>query len=456
MDKTTAKLVSYTNSSSYESLTSSAIHATKRILLDTLGCAIGAYHSKPSQIACKLAMRSSSSPGARVWGSGLTSSVEAAAFANGVMVRYLDFNDTYMSKEASHPSDMIPAILAVGEACGISGKQALLAIATAFEVEMTFADTCNLFNKGFDHGFYIGLGTVVGIAQILKLNNEQVANAIALTCTPNIPTRQTRSGALTMWKGCAASASARAAIFAADLAKEGMTGPSEPFEGRHGIWDQVTGPFELPPFGGGNLPFAIERSAIKYLPTEYNSQLPLYLMLKLAKQVSAESVESIHVEVYHFTFTEIGSEPEKWRPTTRETADHSLPYMLAVALIDGSISVDSFSEERILDPQLPPFMDRIKITENLEFTQRYPISMECRIEIKTKSGASFIESGSYPKGHEKNPMTDEEVQQKFLKLCADQISKNQADSIIDAVWNIEKMDDISELLTLICIDNKQK
>jgi len=218
----------------------------------------------------------------------------------------------------------------------------------------------------------------------------------------------------------------------------------------------VTGPFELPPFGGGSLPFAIERSAIKYLPTEYNSQLPLYLMLRLAEKVSAGSVESIHVEVYRFTYTEIGSEPEKWRPTTRETADHSLPYMLAVALIDGGISVDSFSEDRILDPELPAFMDRIKITENAEFTQRYPNSMECRIEIKTKSGASFIESGSYPKGHAKNPMTDEEVKQKFLKLCVDHVSEKQAHLIMDAVWNIENIDNISELLDLIKIENSQK
>jgi 2-methylcitrate dehydratase len=452
VDKMTKTIARFATSLRYEDLTPDAVRATEKLLLDTFGCAIGAYDSEPAQIARRLAARVSSDPPSRVWGSGELSSVEAAAFANGVMVRYLDFNDTYMSKEASHPSDMIAAILAVGEAHQVSGRQALLAIATAFEVEMNFADVCNLFNKGYDHGLYIGLGAVTGIGQLLGLTEEQMGNAIALTCTPNVPTRQTRSGALTMWKGCAAAASARAAIFAAELAKEGMTGPSAAFEGRHGIFEQVTGSFELAPFPSKGAPFAVERSGLKYLPTEYNSQLPLYLILKLREKVAVEEVESIHVEVYHFTYTEIGSEPEKWRPTTRETADHSLPYMLAAALSDGGISVESFSEERIRDPQLPPLMDRIKISENAEFSRKYPESMECRIEIKTKKGERFVEAGSYPRGHHKNPMTEAEVEQKFWKLCEGKVSRPQGQSVVNAVWNLESTPDVGQLLELIRVD----
>jgi 2-methylcitrate dehydratase len=445
----TATLAEYATSLRYEDLTGDAVHALEKVLVDTIACAIGAYDSEPARIARRIASRSSSVPPARVWGSGALSSVEAAAFANGVMIRYLDFNDTYMSKEASHPSDMIGAILAVAEAQHASGKQALAAMTTAFEIEMGLADACNLFNKGFDHGLYIGLGTAAGVGQLLGLSREQMGHAFALACTPNVPTRQTRSGELTMWKGCAASASARSAIFAAELAREGMTGPSEAFEGRHGIFEQVTGPFELAPFGGNGRPFAAERTGIKYIPTEYNSQLPLYLALKLREKVAAENVESIHIEVYHFTYTEIGSEPEKWRPTTRETADHSLPYMFAVALMDGRISVESFSDERIRDPRLPALMDRIRITENAEFSRRYPESMECRIEIRTKDGDRIVEEGSYPKGHARNPMSDAEVEAKFRELCHGRVGKAQVQALLDAAWGLESMGDINALIDLI-------
>ena len=454
MDKITEKLASYATTLRYENLTPNAVRVTGKLLLDTLGCAIGGYRSEPAQIARRLAARSSSVPPARVLGTGELTSIEAAAFANGVMVRYLDFNDTFMSREVAHPSDMIPAILAVADANHASGRQVLLAIATAYEVFASFADAVSLWEKGWDHGLYIGFGATAGVGQLLQLTKEQMGNAIALASAPNVPTRQTRSGALTMWKGCAAPAAARAAIFAAQLAKEGMPGPSAAFEGRHGVWDQVTGPFELGAFGGNGAPFAVERSGIKYFPTEYHSQVPLGLILKLREKVAVDDIDAVHVETYHLTYSEIGSEPEKWRPTTRETADHSLPYMLAAALSDGGISVETFSEQRIRDPKLLPLMDRIKISENDEFTRKSPALMECRIAITTKSGARYVEEGSYPKGHAKNPMSDAEVEQKFRKLCQGIVSSGRCESILNSVRALEGTQDIGELLELVRIEDK--
>jgi 2-methylcitrate dehydratase len=454
MDKITEKLANYATTVRYEHLTPRAVRVTEKLLLDTLGCAIGGYHSEGAQIARRLAARSSSVPPARVLGTGALTSIEAAAFANGVMARYLDFNDTFMSQEVAHPSDMIPAILAVADAYHASGKQVLLAIATAYEVFASFADVCSLWNKGWDHGLYIGFGVTAGVGQLLGLTEEQMGNAIALTSAPNVPTRQTRSGALTMWKGCAAPAAARSAIFATELAKEGMSGPSAAFEGRHGVWDQVTGPFELGAFGGKGTPFAVERSGIKFFPTEYHSQVPLGLILKLREKVSVDEIEAVHVETYHFTYTEIGSEPEKWRPTTRETADHSLPYMLAAALSDGGISIESFTVQRIRDPKLPLLMDRIKISENAEFTRKSPASMECRIEITTKKGARYVEAGSYPKGHPKDPMSDAEVEQKFRALCRGIVAEDRCESILNAVWALDATRDIGELLGLVRIQDK--
>jgi 2-methylcitrate dehydratase len=281
-----------------------------------------------------------------------------------------------------------------------------------------------------------------------------MANAIALAATANVPTRQTRSGELTMWKGCAAPAAARSGVFAAELAKEGMTGPKAAFEGRHGLWDQVTGKFELGALGGAGGSFAVERTGIKYFPTEYHSQVPLGLILKLREKVGVDDIAAVHVETYHFTFSEIGSEPEKWRPTTRETADHSLPYMLAAALTDGGISVDTFSDARIRDPKMPALMDRIRITENPEFTRRFPHSLECRIEITTRGGVRHVEAGSYPRGHAKNPMTDAEVEEKVRALCRGVMPEARCEAILAAVWGLAQAPGVGDLVSLMSFAGK--
>ncbi len=452
MDETTRRFAAFCTTLGYADLSSNAIHAARRLMVDTVGCAVGGYHSEPARIARRLAARTVSSPPGTVWGSGSASSLEAAAFANGVMVRYLDFNDTYMSVEVGHPSDFIPAILAAAESVGASGKQAILAIVTGCEVFASLADACNLFRKGFDHGLYIGLGAAAGAAQVLGLDEEQTGNAIALACTASVPLRQTRSGALTMWKGCAAPAAAKDGLFAALLAMEGMTGPSAAFEGRHGLWDQVTGRFDPAPLGAPPA-LGVERTGFKYFPTEYNSLLLLELMLKLRPQVQLEEIESIHVETYHFTYAEIGSEPAKWRPTTRETADHSLPYMLAVLLMDGEVTVQSFSEERIRDPLLPKLMDRIYIRENDEFTAKYPHSIEGRIEVRTLAGRRVIESGSYPLGHPRNPMSDEQLSAKYRNLCRSVMPESRAEAVLEGLWSMDQYDDIRKLTSLIRIDD---
>jgi len=184
-----------------------------------------------------------------------------------------------------------------------------------------------------------------------------MAQAVSLAVIPHVPTRRTRAGSLSMWKGCATAGAARNGIFAATLAARGMTGPPEPFEGPEGIWDQVTGPFALsidPPEPGR---YVIERSLLKSRPAEYNAQGPLDLVIDLRSEVPHEAVERIDVDTYWLCWSEIGHEPAKWDPQNRETADHSLPYLLAVGMIDGRVALSSFTAERIADPALRPLMN---------------------------------------------------------------------------------------------------
>jgi len=446
MDRTTEILASYAAASAYADLTPEAVHQTRRRLIDALGCAMGGYHSEPSRIACRLAEMYSSSLPARLLGSGQSTVPDMAAFANTVMVRYLDCNDTYTQLGSGHPSDMIPAVLAVAEPRHASGKEVILAIVMAYEMFGALADLIPIREKGWDQGVFAVVGSAVGAGKILGLTQEQMAHAISLAITPNIPTRQTRAGELSMWKGCATAASARNGVFAALLAAEGMTGPYEPFEGHHGIWEQVTGPFQLQPLGGTGKPFTVETSNLKFFPAEYHSQAPLWSALEIRRKVRPDDIDAINVQTYWLAYSEIGSEPQKWDPQTRETADHSLAYLLAVALLDGDITPASFTLQRIRDPRLRPLMNRISIRENPAFTRQYPAALKSEIEVVTRTGERFVEQVSYPKGHRNNPMSDAEVEDKFSRLCQAVMHPDQCRSALDALWHLDEVSDIGSVI----------
>ena len=451
MDKTTQTLANYITDLSYEQLPASTIHETKKHLVDSIACAIGGYTSKPAQIARGIAAAISGIPSARIFSTGKQTSMEMAAFTNAVMVRYLDFNDTYIAKGSGHPSDMIAAILAVAEAQRCSGKETLLAVAIAYEVYAAMANVIGLRDLGWDQGVFAVLGSTAGAAKLLKLTTAQTGDALAIAATANNPTRQTRSGELAMWKGVATAAAVRAGVSAALLAQAGMTGPTAAFEGKDGVWDQVTGPFQLGVMGGKEVAFGIERTNLKFFPSEYHSQAPLWIALELRKKVAVADIEAINVQTYFTAWSEIGSEPAKWNPQTRETADHSLPYLLALGFTDGRITVDSFSEQRINDPVLRQLMNRIKIAENKEFTRQFPEKLMTEIEVLTRSGQRLVESAQYSKGHAKNPMTDADVDAKLGILCEELMGHAQRDALLKELWNIDQARDLNTLLDLLVI-----
>lgn len=451
MDRTTQIIADYVTELKLGRLADNTIRETKKRLIDTLGCAMGGYASEPAAIARRVAVRQQGEPSARILGAGTRTSMEMATFANGVMARYLDYNDTYISRGSGHPSDMIPACLAVAEAQRAGGSDLLLAIVAAYEVYTELADVVALRDLGWDQGLYVVLGSAAGASRLMGLTREQTANALAIAVSANVPTRQTRSGELSMWKGCATAASARAGVFSALLAADGMSGPTAAFEGRHGVWDQVTGPFELRLRGGKGVAFGIERSNLKFFPSEYHSQAPLAVALELRGKVRIEDIEAINVQTYHTAYSEIGSEPEKWNPQTRETADHSLPYLLAVALVDGFVKAESFSTERMGDPSLRQLMQRIRIEENPRFTRQYPSKLVTEIEVLARGGEKLALRASYPKGHAQNPLSDAEVDHKFMSLCEPLMDLAQREALLGALREIDRMSDIGRVIDLLQI-----
>ena len=455
MDNTTRTLASYVTGLRYEQLTAAALREAKKRLIDAIGCALGGFDSAPAVIARRMASQASGGqPVAHVLGTNAPTSMEMAAFANACMVRYLDFNDTYVSVGSGHPSDMIAACLAVADALETDGKNTLLAIVAAYEVYTGLADQVALRGRGWDQGVFVVLGVAAGVGKLLGLNTDQMGDALAIAITSSVPTRQTRSGELAMWKGVATAAAARAGVFAALLAKEGMTGPTAAFEGRHGVWEQVTGAFKLGRLGGEGVPFGIERSNLKFFPSEYHSQAPMWMALNLRKRVALSDIQSIDVQTYHICYSEIGSEPEKWEPKTRETADHSLPYLLSLALMDGAIRVDSFNAARMRDPATLALMKKIKIAESEEFTRQFPGALMTEITVTTSTGERIVERASYPRGHAKNPMSEADIEAKFVTLAEPMMKPAQRDALLKALWDVDQAAEIGRVLELVRVERQ--
>ncbi len=448
MDRTVDVLANYASSLSYEDLTPEAAHHVRRRLLDSLGCALGAYDSEPARIARKLAGQVSHSQPARVIGSGQATSPDMAAFANSVMVRYLDCNDNFFSVAGGHPSDMIPAALAVADSTHASGAQAMTAIAVAYQAFCSIAEQIPLGELGWDQGVLAALGSACAASNVMSLSLEQTREAISLAVTPNLALGQTRVGELSMWKGCATAAAARAGVFAAMLAREGMSGPTEPFEGRRGLWEQLGWSADLEPLDSKGSDFKVVEPGFKYFPSQIHTQSAIWMALALRERIAPDDIQSIHLETYHAAWSSAGNDPNKWDPRTRETADHSLPYLIAVALTDGTVTPSSFKDERLHDPKLRPLMDRITISERASYTERYPESQPSTMTLTTRSGENVVEEAIYPKGHPRNPLSDTEVEEKFHRLAGPVLSEPARAKLVEQVGRLERLPDLGTILDL--------
>jgi 2-methylcitrate dehydratase len=433
MDASISRIADYASTLGYQDLPAEVVHESKRRLIDTVGCALGAFDDEPSRIARTLASRVEVPGGARVFGTGQRALPELAAFANGVMARYLDGNDVFPG--GGHPSDVIPAVLAAVDVAGADGPAAITAIVLAYEIYGQLFRAARMRDRGLDHVFYTAVASAVGAARVLGLDRARIAQAVALAVTPNIALHATRRGELSMWKGVAAGNAARG-VFATLLAARGMTGPDKAIDGSHGL-RELLGNFELGEFGGGGRPFQLPRSDFKFFLTEFHSQSPVTAAIELRRQVAVEDIEAVTVHTYWFAWSEIGSEPEKWHPTTRESADHSLPYIVAAVLIDGQFSDDIFSDARIRDHRIHELADRIAVKEDKEYSRQFPAKLPCRIEIRTKSGTELVARVDYPRGHGSNPMTDEEVSDKFRMLAGRQVNREQAERALEVMWAFE-------------------
>ncbi len=447
-------IAKYVNSVYYDDLSRETVHSAKRLILDTFGCALGGAKSDPAEIALKSIEYSKNPYSASVLGSDRVAHPQFAAFANGTMSRYLDFNDTYDGKEFSHPSDNIFPIIAVAEAEGKSGKDVILGVALAYEIQCRLADAASLWRKGWDHVIYGLVSVSAASARVMGLSEKQVEQAINISLNSHLTMRQLRVGELSMWKAMAFSNSARNAIFAALLAKNGMTGPSPVFEGEMGFWNEVSGKFALDTskFGNSKNRFKINDTLVKYFPAETRSQSAIWCALEAKRAIkSVDEIKSVEIGTNEGGLKIIGSGKEKWDPKTKETADHSLPYIVAVALMDGDVDLKSFTERRFRDKKTLEFMKCITVKERKEFTKLFDNGGTVNaadLIVKLKNGTTIKRQVIHSRGHPKNRMTDNELEEKFMKLAQIRLSRDKTDLLMHNLWNLERLKELNRLFLI--------
>lgn len=446
------QLSSYATSLHYRDLPSEVVHLAKRMIIDTIGCALGGYASEPSKIARDLAATVTSAQPCTIIGSGLTSSPDLATFANGVMIRYLDYNDGYTSKESGHPSDSIAAVLSATEMAGQGGRRAITATVAAYETFCRIGDAATLKYLGFDHVTNGGIASILGATRSLGLSQEQTLQSLNLGIVPNIALGQTRVGTLSHWKGCAYANASRNAVFAVMLAQRGLTGPSPIFEGEHGFFRGVTNePYQLEPFGGNGRSFKITECSIKRFPLGQYSQTVVQAALEARQQmpeVNVNDIAEVKIKTLQKAIDIMAGDEEKWHPQTRETADHSMPYTTAVALTYGAVTQHHFDNEYIHNPQLLDLTSKVRVETSEEANRRVPEAMLCNLEVVTRSGQKYASEVPYHKGHYKNPMTDAEVEEKFRSLSEDLLSPAQTRVLLDRLWHLEEVKDIGEVIRM--------
>jgi 2-methylcitrate dehydratase len=429
MDATTQQIVRFVNTFDQSRLTQPVVRGLNRTMIDTIASIIAGFEEEPSRIAARVAMQG---PGAAlkstVFGYGISTTPELASFANGVQVRVTDFNDN-----PGHTSNLIPAALAVGEALHSTGAEVLTAIAVGYEVSLV----------------PIGFGTVEPIqaamaaGKLMGLDADRLANALSIALTPHVALNK-GVGAMSMWKGVRSAEATKCGVWAAILAREGMTGPPQPFEGRGGLWDRNgRGPdFTLPV----QAQLAVERNWFKRRPAEDSSQGALDLVPEMRAWTRPEDIASIQYYMNSAGLGEIGDAP-KWDPRNRETADHSMPYLLSRALIDGDIYLDSFTSEKYTDPIVRALMDKMTISEVKGWIGLGP----ARITIRRKDGAvrSWDTYGGARIIGEKEHvrLTDEQLIAKFNRVCAyKKIDDAQRDRA-RAIWgNLGQVTDVGDAI----------
>jgi len=500
-DRILNHLCDYALKLSYRDLPQEVIRRTKHIVMDTVGCALGGAESPPAKIARAAASEITSTVPATVMISGQKTSPDLAAFANGVMIRYLDFNDTYAGSPTCHPSDLLAPVLAVVDAKNGDGKDAILGMVLGYEVLCGLIDAgANERGPSWDQSTYGVIAAAVAAAKLFGHTREQMANAISLSVTSHISLEQIRRGQISHWKGCALANASRNAVFCAMLAGKGMTGPEEVFEGKAGFFNSTGIRFDVTPFADSADAYRIMKARVKAFPAGYFSQSAIEAILNLRSQIAdldpstrspamagdhslgippgnrgvvlserseskgdvsgapglpvgLHAIKEIRLQTFPAGYEVMGSGEANWRPETRESADHSLPFVMAVALMEGGVEIRHYDQMYYKRSDVRALMQKIKVRIGEEPVAAWPEVPLNIVDIELTSGKVLSTKVAYHLGHFKRLMTDEEQERKFRPLAEPLLPKKQIDGLLACLRRLDEVERIGELISLTVAPN---
>ncbi|MBT1253712.1 MmgE/PrpD family protein [Rhodococcus erythropolis] len=419
-------------------------------IIDNAAVAAASLVRRPVVNARAQAQSHPYTPGSTVFGISGTFSPEWAAWANGVAVRELDFHDTFLAAEYSHPGDNIPPILAVAQHAGRDGKVLIRGLATGYEIQIDLVRAICLHEHKIDHVAHLGPSAAAGIGTLLGLGTETVYQAIGQALHLTTATRQSRKGEISSWKAYAPALAGKVAVEAVDRAMRGEGAPSPIWEGEDGVIAWLLGgpdkEYHVPLPGSGEAKRAILDSYTKEHSAEYQSQAPIDLARRMRSRVGdLDQIASIVLHTSHHTHVVIGTgsgDPQKFDPTaSRETLDHSVMYIFAVALQDGTWHHEhSYAPERAQRPDTIELWNKISTREDPEWTRRYHSTdpdekaFGARAEITLKSGEVIVDELAVADAHPlgARPFARDQYVAKFRTLAEGVIEPSEQDRFLDA------------------------
>ena len=459
IDPIVERLTSYAASLEYRELPDEVVHQVKRLVIDSIGCGLAAADAAPVRAARGLALEVHGSSPATLLGTTDTTTPDMAAFVNGTMVRYLDFNDSYNGKDIAHPSDNIPAVLAAAEAQGASGRELIAAVALAYEVQAAWADSFQLASGGaWDQTAYAAISAPLGAGKAMGLSAEQLTEALRISVVSSMTLGEARRGTISHWKAAAVPNAGRNGVFAAMLARRGMTGPPEVFTGSHGFFAGATGgPVELAPLareGGNDRAFRLMESRFKRFPAGFVSQTAIEGAME-ARDVlgitDTDDIQHVHIRTFESGKRIMAGDPTRWHPETRETADHSIPFVVACALRFGTLEPAHFEDDVLHDPALLDLMQRIEVVQDPECDAAWPEAILNILTVQTSNGRQHTASVPYYTGHFKKPMSDIDIEDKFRRLTAGLLDESRQQTALDRLWHLDDETDLGGVMASVAI-----
>ncbi len=438
----------------YDQIPDIVIWEAKRFLLDSIGCALAAVNNDDMAAMYRFIEKLGGTPEASVIGRDFQTNAANAALMNCLLTRALDYNDIYWEQDPSHPSDMIGAALAAAEVSGKSGKDALVAIIIAYELELRWCHAANpgVREVGWHHATLTQFVSPLVAGKMYDLSLDQMIAAVGISGSSHFTLGGVVAGHLTNMKNTADPLAAQAGVLAALMAREGYEGPVEVIEGKEGLFEVVNNVEWQPEWllKGLGEEFMITQCSYKAFPTEALTHQPISAALQVCQEqnLTAEDISEILVETTT-RGADILSDPSKYQPTTKETADHSLPYVIAAAVADGNVLPDSFSDEKLKDPRIWDLLGKIKVVADPEIDAMFPGVKRARVSITSNAGETHTAQVDHAKGSPKNPMTDEDIVSKFRANAEGVLNPTQQEKVIDLTWRFDELEEIGEYMKLL-------